>query len=228
MRAYGAVLAVAVALLLVGLAGVQRAPAWVYEEQAQVSTMAGELVAGATVGQTFVARYGGLQRVEMRLAGCEPHQSGPLIFHLRPSPHAADDLVTLHLDMADVHGDGYFAFGFPPLRGSAGQRLYFYLEAPQSTAGHAIGVWGVTQDTYADGEAVLEGLGQSGVRDLAFRLSYDPSPSERIGVALDRLAANKPLAWGDRRLYVVLAAAHLALLCALLIRLLTSEERDLR
>ncbi|MFH1484690.1 MAG: hypothetical protein ABIH46_01340, partial [Chloroflexota bacterium] len=82
----------------------------------------------------------------------------------------------------------------------------------------AITVWGATEDAYPDGEAVLKGLKDRGVRDLTFRLGYDPPLRVRAGILLNNLAANKPSLWGDRWLYILLAGAYLALLYTLFAR----------
>lgn len=85
------------------------------------------------------------------------------------------------------------------------------------TDGHHI-VWGATEDFYPDGEAVLEGLAERGVRDLTFHLGYDPPLGTRAGILLDNLAANKPSLWGDKWSYIMLGGAYLALLYALFAR----------
>ncbi|OQY19485.1 MAG: hypothetical protein DRJ03_08520 [Chloroflexi bacterium] len=70
-------------------------------------------------------------------------------------------------------------------------------------------------------------LENRGVRDLTFRLGYDPPLGEKASILLNRLAANKPSLWGDKRFYILLAVAYLALLYALFARavgLTASEE----
>jgi hypothetical protein len=127
-------------------------------------------------------------------------------------------LVVLTHDAAEVEDAVYHTFKFSPIRDSAGRSFYFYLEAPQAKHDNAITVRGATEDVYSDGAAVLSGVQSPAVRDLAFRLEYDPPLTDRIGLILDRLPQNKPAIWGDKWLYILLAVAYLALLYALFVR----------
>jgi len=129
-------------------------------------------------------------------------------------------MFTITLDAADVEDNAFYRFEFPPIRGLADRSFYFFLEAPDAEPDNAITVWGGTEDFYPDGEAVLEGLEDRGVRDLTFRLGYDPPLAVKVGILLDNLAANKPSLWGDRWFYVVLVAAYLSLLYALFARVM--------
>ncbi|MBU0703224.1 MAG: hypothetical protein KKC18_05090, partial [Chloroflexi bacterium] len=168
--------------------------------------------------QPFTAEYPSLSLVEVRFATYARENTGPVIFHLRASPDAADDLFAATIEAADLEDNAYHTFEFPPLRDSAGRSFCFCLEAPEAEPGNAITVWGATEEAYPDGEAVLEGLKDRGVRDLTFRLGYDPPLRVRAGILLNNLAANKPSLWGDRWFYILLAAAYLALLYTLFAR----------
>jgi hypothetical protein len=227
-RARRVALGIVVSILLIGLWQVQQAVGRVRAEQSRASSAVGELVGSATVGQTFVSAYPGLSRVEVLLASYDRHIAGSFLFHLRAAPDASDDLVVLAYDASQVEENAFHVFQFPPIRDSAGRSFYFYLQAPQAESGNALTVWGSTQDAYPDGEAVFRGMQGRGVRDLTFRVGYDPALPERVGILLGRLTAAKPLLWGDRRWYVVLAMAHLALLYALFFRLARTglSEKD--
>ena len=218
-RAQWVALGIVVSILLIGLWQVQQAVGRVRTEQSRASSAVGELVGSATAGQTFVSAYPGLSRVEVLLASYHRHITGLFFFHLRAAPNASDDLVVLAYDASQVEENAFHVFQFSPIRDSAGRSLYFYLQAPQARSGNALTVWGDTRDVYADGEAVFRGVQSGGVRDLAFRVGYNPTLAERLNILLDCLSAAKPLLWGDRRWYVVLAVAHLALLYALFFRL---------
>ena len=213
-------------VLSLGLLGMWQVAEDVRTEQPQASATVGELHGPATAGQTFVAEYPGLSRVEIRLATYARRNTGSLVFHLRAAPDAAEDLVALTFDAAEVEDNAYQIFEFPPIRDSAGRALYFYLEAPEAKPGNGITVWGATEDAYPDGEAVLRGLKGHDVQDLAFRLGYDPPLAGRASIFMDRLTANKPLVWGDRWLYVSLAVAYLALLYALLVQMVRTGSSE--
>jgi len=177
----------------------------------------GELVASTQACQTITAEYPGLFLVDIKFATFARANTGPVIFHLRVSPDAAEDLFTTTIEAADVEDNAYYSFEFPSLADSAGRTLYFCLEAPQAEPGNAITIWGATEDEYPNGEAVLVGLEDRGVRDLTFRLGYDPPLTVKAGILLDRLAANKPSLWGDKQFYIVLALAYLVLLYILFV-----------
>jgi hypothetical protein len=218
-----------VGILLLGLIGIWRSVEGVSTDQPQVSITVGELLPSAIAGQTFVAEYSGLSRIQVLLATYARSNTGPLTFHLRSSPDAQEDLVTLAFDAADVVDNTYYAFEFPPIRGSAGRSFYFCLEAAQAAPGNAVTAWGSTEDVYPDGEAVLQGLEGNGVRDLTFRLGYNPPLWQRVSILAQRLTANKPSVWGDVRLYAVLTAVYAVLLFLLFVRFLnagTDEEKD--
>lgn len=180
----------------------------------------GGILAHSLVCQTFAAEYPDLLFVEVEFATYARANTGPVTFHLRASPDAADDLFTITFDAADVEDNVYRKFEFSPIRESAGRSFCFCLEAPEAEPGNAITVWGSTEDTYPAGEVVLEGLEDRGVRDLTFRLGYDPPLGVKAGVLLERLVANKPSLWGDKRFYILLAVAYLVLLYVLFVRVM--------
>lgn len=221
-RAYLVASASVIGILLLGLIGIWRSVEDVNTDQPQASGTVGELLPSAIAGQTFIAEYPGLSRVEVLLATYARSNAGPLVFRLRSSPDTQEDLVTLAFDAADVVDNTYYTFEFPPIRDSAGRAFYFCLEAPEATPGNAISVWGSAEDAYPDGEAVLQGVAGNGVRDLTFRLGYHPPLWQRVNILAERITANKPSVWGDVRLYAVLAAAYLVLLFLLFARLLNA------
>ncbi|RLG44160.1 MAG: hypothetical protein DRN81_05160, partial [Thermoproteota archaeon] len=163
----------------------------------------GEILAPSLACQTITAEHSGLFLVEVRFATLARENTGPLVFRLKTSPDAAQDLFAATIETADLEDNAYHAFEFPPLPDSAGRTFCFCLEAPEAEPGNGITVWGATEDEYPDGEAVLVGLDDRGVRDLTFRLGYDPPLGEKASILLNRLAANKPSLWGDKRFYIL-------------------------
>jgi len=73
---------------------------------------------------------------------------------------------------------------------------------------------------------VLQGVQGPDVRDLTFRLEYDPPLMDRLNIVLARLPRNKPAVWGDQWLYIWLAAAYLVLLYALFIQAMRNGFPD--
>ena len=204
-------------LLLLIFIGVQKSVDMIYTEQPIASSMVGELLTPVSIGQTFVAEYDGLCRVELYLSTYGRHNTGPVVFHLR-YPISSTDLLTITIDASEVSGNAYQVFEFSPLRDSRGQSFYFFLEAPQATPGNAIAIWGTTEDIYPNGEAIIQGIAQPKIRDLTFRLGYQSSLAEKINFLINRLAVNKPSLWGDRKFYVCLGLAYLVLLYTVLIK----------
>ncbi len=204
-----------VLILVFGLMGIQKATDKIHTQQPHANKSVGELLASTEAGQTFTAEHSGFSLVEVRLATLARANTGPVVFHLRESPDASVDLFVTTIEAADVKDNAYHIFEFPPIRDSIGRSFYFGLESPDAEQGNAITVWGTTEDIYPDGKAVLEGLKDCGVRDLTFRLGYDPPLGERASILLNRVVANKPSLWGDKSFYILLAAVYLALLYVL-------------
>lgn len=203
-------------LLFIGILGVHKTISIVYVEQPYASTVAGELVASASIGQTFIAKYSGLCGVELYLGTYARQNMGLLVFRLQTTVDTTD-LVTTVVDITQVRDNTYYAFEFAPLRNMVDKSLYFFIEAPQSTSGNAITAWGTTDDVYAGGEAVLKNVHRSDIRDLKFRLKYCPSLAEKANLFLHRLAANKPSVWGDTNLYICLGILYLILIYTILV-----------
>ncbi|MFQ5855610.1 MAG: DUF6541 family protein [Anaerolineae bacterium] len=151
-------------LLLTFLAGCATRPD---VAQPRHSQPAGEIWGEQTVGQTFVAQKNGLNRVDVFLATYARDNTGPVTFHLRESPAAGQDLVTIQFDARDVQDNAYQTFTFPPQRNSQNRSYFFFLEAPAAKPGNAITVWASPTDTYSQGQAYLASQPHPG--DLAFR-----------------------------------------------------------
>jgi hypothetical protein len=139
--------------------------------QPRHSQPAGEIWGEQTVGQTFIAEKDGLNRIDVFLATYARDNAGPVIFHLRESPTATQDLATTQFDAAHVQDNAYRQFTFPPLGDSENHAYYFFFEAREARPGNAITVWANPTDTYSQGQAYLAGQPQPG--DLAFRTYAD-------------------------------------------------------
>jgi len=169
-------------LLLLTLAGCQfSGDALVDADQVSwdgQSSMA--LEPGQPVGQTFVARHGGLAGVEFFLIPAAP-SARSLTLHLRSEPQAEADLATASLQLPPGAEPGFYRFAFSPLEASHGQYYYAFLEGIEPGISVAL----------APGEAYLDGAAHQGHHPLdaqtALRLVYSPRY-----VALDLLRA----AWG--------------------------------
>ncbi len=121
-----------------------------------------------TAGQTFVARYRGLQGVMVYLAPQAPG-TGSLVLHLRPGPQKAPDLLSASLPEEEIQAPGFYRFQFPPLKASNQQDYYFYLEN-QGDGSFQVGA--APGNSYISGSSYQDGKAQDS--QLSFRLAYDP------------------------------------------------------
>jgi hypothetical protein len=111
----------------------------------------GEIRGDKTHGQSFVARYDNLNRVDVMLATFARDNQFPVIFHLKRSPESNQDLVTQTIDASTVTDNTYHTFAFDPIPNSGRQTFYFYLESPESVPGDAITIWANPEDGYPSG-----------------------------------------------------------------------------
>lgn len=179
------------------------------EEQTLNRVLAGEIRGTITIGQTFTAPYNGLYRIDVMMATYARQNTQDVIFHLRESPEEEVDLAKIVVNASELEDNTFWPFTLDPIRDSAGRSYYFFFESPQSVPGDAVTIWGLFEDTYPDGQGFRNHRGGAG--DLSFLTYYRPSLLEKADILLDRLAANKPLFWGDRRFYLLLALLYLSL-----------------
>ena len=90
----------------------------------------GEILAGRSLGQTFIARYDGLSGVEVHIAtlGLEANPTrGTLVLHLRDGPASSADLATATIPPSQaLDPDPWYTFSFSPIADSR-DRSYFLL-----------------------------------------------------------------------------------------------------
>lgn len=134
---------------------------------------------GHTVGQTFVARHGGLNGVEVWLEP-EGGARGELHLHLRSEPGAAEEVASSTLSLSDPAGPGFYRFSFPPLKDSHSRYYYAFLEM---TGEGRITVGAGPGNAYLDGALYRDHEPQDA--QAAFRLTYAP-----LWLAADLLKAS--------------------------------------
>ena len=123
---------------------------------------------GHTLGQTFVARHGGLHGVAFWLDPASG-ATGDLTLHLRAAPDADEDLATATRAVDAVSSPGFQRFTFDPLRDSHGE--YYYAFITFEGEGE-IQVGAASGDAYIDGALYQDHEPQDA--QMAFRLVYDP------------------------------------------------------
>lgn len=190
-------------VLLVGLFGLL---AGVYSSATHwrsdgANAVSAPLVPGTRLGQTFVARYPGLSGLEVRVNGqyLRGRDAGAtLVMHLKAAPGDGPDLATTTLRVTgDVQESQYQRFAFPALPDSRDKTYYVELESPDATPDNAPALlWWIQfdpnlpTDTYAGGTAYLAGQPQQS--DLAFGLTYNPSPLDAFRGLARHASTNLP------------------------------------
>jgi len=174
----------------------------------------GELVGDVQFGQTFVAAYPDLYRIDVMLSADGGPNTHRVILHLRQAVNDQADILSVPLDAAAVKEGAWQSFTFPPIPDSAGRSFYFYLEAPAAQPGDALSVMGSEGDPYRWGQGFINRHPAPG--DMTFRVYYQMGLAQKIGLVTARLAANKPFIWGQGGFYLVLAVGYILLLGALL------------
>ena len=125
-----------------------------------------ELISGRAYGQTFVCRDNNLYRIDLGTATYGRVNTNPVVFHLRSSPQALTDILSVTLSGPDVQNERPTSILFAPLPDSRGETFYFYIESPGATPGNAVTVYASEHDRYPEGTAYRDGEPETG--DLAF------------------------------------------------------------
>jgi hypothetical protein len=99
-----------------------------------------------------------------------------LVFHLRESPLAREDLATRTVDAATLADNSYWSFTFPPITQAKGRAFYFFVESPVAQPGEAATLWYSEGDPYTGGTRTQDGSAVSG--DLVFRTLSPASEGE--------------------------------------------------
>jgi len=138
------------------------------DQPTHIEGMAAPLVPGQPIGQTFVARHGGLSGIEFFLAS-QSASPVSLTLHLRESAKSRADLLTAHLTLPPGTGPSFYRFEFPPVADSHARYYYAFLEAADPGAL----IEGAGGATYIDGAAYADHEPLDG--QTAFRLVYSVS-----------------------------------------------------
>jgi hypothetical protein len=159
------------------------------------------LVPGTTIGQSFVSRYSNLSGLEVRV---NPQYfrgrdaATTLVMHLREAPGVGPDLATSTLRVTGaVEESQYQLFTFPPIADSLDRTYYVDIESPDATPASAPALlWWIQfdpnlpTDTYPGGTAYLDGQPQQS--DIAFGLTYEPTPLDAFRGLAQHATTNMP------------------------------------
>ncbi len=127
------------------------------------------LQAGGTVGQTFVARWNGLEGTELFLSPETPGD-GEVRLHVRSDPQATTDLAFASLSIRAVTQPAFYRFVFQPQRDSWQRYYYMFLEVSGTGS---IQVGRGSGDAYLDGSMYSQASPATDAQ-MSFRLVYLP------------------------------------------------------
>ena len=134
-------------------------------------------------GQSFLAHYDGLNRIDVMFVKQEAINEGEVIFRLKTDPASPEHIAFIPVSISQLEDRAYHTFYFAPILDSKGRQLYFYLESPGSTAENAVLVMTNSKDRYPQGTAYLNDQPVSG--DLRFAHHNAPLyDAEDLGLRL--------------------------------------------
>jgi len=81
-----------------------------------------------TIGQTFVARFDGLDGINLYLKPKE-NNIGEIILHIKTGPQASQDIGISKINIKEIEDPGYYQFKFSPINNSS-QEYYIYIWNP--------------------------------------------------------------------------------------------------
>ena len=124
---------------------------------------------GNTVGQTYVARYDGLDGFLIYVEP-EPGAQGVVHLQLSEGPGENNVLRTAAIDLADIASPGHIHFQFPTIKDSTQKYYYIRLE-PEMEGASSLRVGRSSGDSYINGAMYQNQIPQDA--QLAFNLSYE-------------------------------------------------------
>jgi hypothetical protein len=121
------------------------------------------------VGQSFLARYDGLQGISVFI---KPGQvdSGELTLNLYTGRIAAELIRSSSLPISDITTSGFYNMAFLPIKDSTGKDYFFNLAIKGAGS---VKIGSATGNSYLSGAQYISGLAQNS--QTSFRLDYLPS-----------------------------------------------------
>lgn len=123
---------------------------------------------GLSFGQSFTAQNRGLTSISIMLAPGGSSTEGSLLFHLRASPLATEDIATARLPIREITKQAYYRFDFPTQSDS--QRKDYFLLMEVDGDGQ-VELFTAQPDSYLDG-ALYKNLEAQNAQ-LSFQLEYN-------------------------------------------------------
>ena len=121
-----------------------------------------------SLGQTFVARYNGLNAITLRITQTSD-SDGILRLHIRESPQSANDLRIVELPLNRINTVGDYEIKFQTIKYTNGD-TYFFILSLISDSSLRLGI--APPENYLDGAMYVNAMPVDA--QLLFSLSYDP------------------------------------------------------
>lgn len=133
------------------------------------------LYAGVEHGQWIRSEWEGLFEVRVRLGTYGRANTCRLELALSADPSDAEPIRTATVDAAVVPNNGFQAFTFAPIAGSAGRVYYLSLRSPDATEDNGVGIWwrGALDPDFS---AMVDGRREAAAWDC--RCRYEARPGE--------------------------------------------------
>jgi hypothetical protein len=119
-----------------------------------------------TIGQTFLARYDGFQGIALFLKSDQNPQS-KLRLNLFKGLDDSEIIRDTQLDLAEIEGQGYYSFSFPPLNDTTQQDYFFTLELDGPGS---VWIGAAPGNTYLNGSLYIAEQPQNS--QISFHLQY--------------------------------------------------------
>jgi hypothetical protein len=209
----GSTVLVVAALVLVGNSvNSVTAPPWGSTTGTERSA---EITGDTVVGQRFVASFPGLHRIDVGLDPAQVRGGHHLTFHLKKvdSP-STEDLWTTDLVSDDIRNGESHTFQFPPIRDSARQGYYFYLESDDSSPGDVVTIRYDPASFLVGSTALVDGQPVHG--NLQFETFYALRTGDKVEILLSRMTEGRPYLFADRWFHIGLAVVYVVLLVVFL------------
>ncbi len=179
-----------------------------------------------SVGQTFVPRDNGLNRVSLVLAALAPTDDADIQFHIKEDPHG-QPLRTVRRKVSELPAgdpmefrpgsltERWYSFEFEPIPDSAGRKLYFSVEGKGVPRENTVRVLMFYHNKYPLGTAYLS---ESSVdAHLLFRAHSRGQLGDLLRVVAENLTARRPGVLGNSLFYLALGLLYVLLVGALLV-----------
>lgn len=122
------------------------------------------------IGQTFVARHGGLSAVEIWLTPLKQNADGEIILQLKEFPSSATAIHQASLPVNKMTNEAFYRFAFPAIPDS--HSAYYYVAISYTGEDAALSAHTGPASTYRDGALYIDHMPVE--EQLSFRLVYDP------------------------------------------------------